>query len=735
MGVEAATLAGKGRAERRNLLSYGHRNPLRLAILAGLDVVVDTAGGLEPVAREAACVAGRLADLRVVHDTALTDLVRVRPTSLRSARTRHPALADVPLADPAEGAGILVVRSEDHTGHDGGAFSEYLAAALRARRGRRGSHSGPVLFTDRRPDPYGQGEGRALWGLDRLHVHRGEDDWASYTPGADAGLATDADWAAAVARRDWAGGASVARLPGLACIQDGRRGVVAALGDGGPLDLYVIDEYGWIWGMRVTFAMPANIPLVELAEILWCGGVGAVQARFGRRWSGRLIRHPALRLREDHPEALPLVRCLVDMPFLLSRTGGPWDHAVARMLSRREGDHRARRDFALTWPAFARHLLEPGFAAEVDAGGETLPLVAGRIGVSQAVARRLVGRRTMPDCHLMGMPGDDPASALRAFLEEIGHDRLPAQGDVEGWSGLCHGAEVTAGLLARAEATGPSPGAWARMLLACGRDWPSRILAIDAAAGTDEAGTGDFVAAFAAWLGDLSGRPVEPSRALAMLAGDGSYLRLAERSHRWHRGGPSRHGIPDTVTWPVPFRRVDLGGGWHAACLDGPRALRDEGADGPDGDGIDGLRHCVGEYVQRCWSGKSLILSLRVEEGGAVRRASTVELYPEPTGKFDLSGHRFEVAQHFGRSNGPPCAEAMLALDRLRAMLADGLVPVDAGAFAERPELPPGTAMRDGALANLDAWRGLMPRALAALDVEALAAMATARGDGDGTEG
>ena len=66
----------------------------------------------------------------------------------------------------------------------------------------------------------------------------------------------------------------------------------------------------------------------------------------------------------------------------------------------------------------------------------------------------------------------------------------------------------------------------------------------------------------------------------------------------------------------------------------------------------------------------------------------------------------------------------MDALARLQGMLAEGAVPVDPAALAQREGDPRHVGRRAAMLALHGNWRALMPRGLAALDVEGLVRMA-----------
>ena len=91
---------------------------------------------------------------------------------------------------------------------------------------------------------------------------------------------------------------------------------------------------------------------------------------------------------------------------------------------------RQRSGFAATWPAFARLMLRPDCLASIDAGGETVPVIADFLQVPHAIARRLVGLPVLPQSVVKGITNSrvDPV-AIGRYLAGFGHDRLPAAGD------------------------------------------------------------------------------------------------------------------------------------------------------------------------------------------------------------------------------------------------------------------------------------------------------------------
>ncbi len=156
-------------------------------------------------------------------------------------------------------------------------------------------------------------------------------------------------------------------------------------------------------------------------------------------------------------------------------------------------------------------------------------------------------------------------------------------------------------------------------------------------------------------------------------------------SRRWHARRAAidaavadlpgaRAADPPWRPWLPPFSMGNL----RLVPLLTVADLVDEGRDGPDPCGIQGLGHCVGGYGDRCRRGELRILGVRrVAPDGTIVRLSTLEVAPGRTGGVD-------VGQHRGPDNDdpPPEADAFVKAyaahltDLPRAMVAADLAPL-----------------------------------------------------------
>ena len=145
--------------------------------------------------------------------------------------------------------------------------------------------------------------------------------------------------------------------------------------------------------------------------------------------------------------------------------------------------------------------------------------------------------------------------------------------------------------------------------------------------------------------------------------------RCLEVSARWHAADPgirtSLAALPRAGQAARPARGPARD--WEPGLRDGrvgdvslvvlltAADLAAEGTRGPDGAGMDGLDHCVGNYADDCLSGHARIVSVRGRDAsGRTVRLSTVELRP--------GAGRPEVSQHAGRRNSSAPAKAERAL-------------------------------------------------------------------------
>lgn len=154
-----------------------------------------------------------------------------------------------------------------------------------------------------------------------------------------------------------------------------------------------------------------------------------------------------------------------------------------------------------------------------------------------------------------------------------------------------------------------------------------------------------------------------------------------------------------------------LGGGLAAIPLSSRQMVVDEGASGPDGNGIPGLDHCVGSFWIAASGGECLLVSLRGPQGA---RVATLEIERNETGRFML-------VQARGRGNRDPAEDVLAAATRLVGWINAGTVPVSDEWLALRPAPREGTLEAlagysiedDGAFAGAwRRWQRWLPRRL-----------------------
>ncbi len=155
-------------------------------------------------------------------------------------------------------------------------------------------------------------------------------------------------------------------------------------------------------------------------------------------------------------------------------------------------------------------------------------------------------------------------------------------------------------------------------------------------------------------------------RDLMACYGSSSLTTILDASRRWH----VQHRAIAAVKGGL-MGDVRVGDRWEAALpdmeLDGmtfvvltdASSLSDEGARGPDADGMMGLSHCVGSYDRSCATGACRVVSIRTRgPDGGFARSSTAEL------SWDPDEEALVVEQHLGRRNGLPPKRDALALAR-----------------------------------------------------------------------
>lgn len=154
-----------------------------------------------------------------------------------------------------------------------------------------------------------------------------------------------------------------------------------------------------------------------------------------------------------------------------------------------------------------------------------------------------------------------------------------------------------------------------------------------------------------------------------LMFADKSLFGVVETLDRYH--GDSREFTESVarvaagrgITWPAPmpkrFSHRDLDYVW----LTTPVELIDEGAAGPDADGMEGLDHCVGGYVTDCMEARSFILSIRRTTDGRQERVATAEY------RYDAVSGGVELAQISGRANAVVPGSIEAAAERIRLAL------------------------------------------------------------------
>lgn len=165
-------------------------------------------------------------------------------------------------------------------------------------------------------------------------------------------------------------------------------------------------------------------------------------------------------------------------------------------------------------------------------------------------------------------------------------------------------------------------------------------------------------------------------------------LALSRRLHETRAAVRARIRVaPGMPTgWPAGLPGMAVGD-LSIRILTTSSGLVDEGAGGPDREGVAGLSHCVGDHAPECLEGASRIGSIRRVSASGTVRLSTVQ--------FSVSGDGLGVVQHRGHGNADPPPEADALLDLyLRWVMGPSAPALDRSAFAPVPGIG---AHRDGA--------------------------------------
>ena len=209
---------------------------------------------------------------------------------------------------------------------------------------------------------------------------------------------------------------------------------------------------------------------------------------------------------------------------------------------------------------------------------------------------------------------------------------------------------------------------------------------------------------------DLAGR---------LLYGDKSAAAILEASKDWHAHRQAidsgTRAATAALAWPPLFEGTFEHGKVAVVAVASHAALRAEGWKGDDGEGVQGLDHCVATRLADCVAGRAHILSVRsIGADGRWERLSTCEV----SLREGAGGEpRIEVREHKGLENADPCPEAEEAVTHLSEALAAGRVAVPAEASAPRratrslEDLCGYDWREPTAVATaFDAWRAFLPR-------------------------
>ncbi len=356
------------------------------------------------------------------------------------------------------------------------------------------------------------------------------------------------------------------------------------------------------------------------------------------------------------------------------------------------------------------------------------PATPGRVSAVRALAARFAGlpdadrRMSMRRCR-----NSDPPKALFDAIEALPRSWEPRTG--KEWEGMMRCEPAIRYAL---HAAGPDHAA--AMIGGKGR-WPELADGLSRSSGMqggklDIGPARDMAEAFAHQVlrpACPDALPVSARMAAQSLLFSGRGVRrILEMTRDWHgrraamlAALPPLPARPDGAEWGAGFPDWSHDG-VEVTVLRSGRALVDEGASGLDGQGDEGLSHCVGGYASRCRRGESRILGLRIVAGGSIHRLSTAEVRLSPA---------YVVRQHRGMRNAAPPAEATAALEAYMSAIIGGTLPVNAEALGPMPVVE--KALDDagydfrvpGALRSaFDMWAPLLPRRMRHAGVEGLRA-------------
>ncbi len=285
----------------------------------------------------------------------------------------------------------------------------------------------------------------------------------------------------------------------------------------------------------------------------------------------------------------------------------------------------------------------------------------------------------------------DVAVVLAKDLEPLPAEALPM--DAGSWDALldCHGVVWAAEFI-----LGPWHGRIPSRLLNLGRGWPSfRRQVTDASRGVplDDAAM-DAIDLGRGYVDEV----VQPAQAIvaglapgarlerwgmlhvagsSLLYSGRSLTRILRTSAAWHRDRPAMLAAKASL----PCLAV-LAPSWAAGLpghvsgeltldvLTTEQALRDEGASGPDGEGMAGLAHCVGGYGNACRGGRTRIASVRRAMADGTRERVA-------TAQFGILDGRVGLIQLRGARNVAPAEEVRAFVDAYLDLLRSGGLTFD----------------------------------------------------------
>lgn len=394
------------------------------------------------------------------------------------------------------------------------------------------------------------------------------------------------------------------------------------------------------------------------------------------------------------------------------------------------------RDYPFVMDVLAHEVDFPALAR----AGDDLPagLAAARPGVGRASVRALRGLRRETMGGGAGLRRTEAAALLLRLLGDLEPSRMPRDSASAESMLRCALAADRVAL-----GTGLDPG---RLLASAKADWAAFERRCAEASGGQAASAAAHVSDVAAHLADVlvlplaardrgsdeivsPAREVAVGRAARLLFSGKSLPAVLGTSARWHgRFEALRLALPraarperrEADAEPgAPFERNGL----RVVRLLDEKALADEGRDGPDGAGVEGLSHCVARYAADARERVFHFVGVR-RAGPGGERLSTARI------AVPREGARGRVAEHRGRANADPPPEAVAALE---AFLDEVRLS---------PTVPPGAAKGVAALCGYDwrddeavrqavrAYAAFLPRWTRGLDLPALASRVL--GDGVG---